>query len=121
MNDINSFTFYRDYFYLIDTLPKEDKKVTFTDRKFINYTIVDEKEYKYFIIDEYGNLFLLAFINPFLDEKCQFIFQFLGEINYSTCLTYLDNNYLFVGSYKSNSQLIKLESKQKKEKYFEYR
>ena len=25
MNDINSFTFYRDYFYLIDTLPSEDK------------------------------------------------------------------------------------------------
>lgn len=27
MNDINSFTFYKDYFYLIDTLPIEDKKM----------------------------------------------------------------------------------------------
>ena len=92
-------------------ISKEDKKVSYTDRKFINYTLINEKEWKYFVIDEYGNLFLLAFIEPFNDENNKFIFQFLGEINYSTCLTYLDNNYLFVGSYKSNSQLIKLESK----------
>ena len=92
-------------------ITKEYRKIKYTDRKYINYTIIDEQKYKYFVIDEYGNLFLLAFINPFIDEKCQFIFQFLGEINYSTCLTYLDNNYLFVGSYKSNSQLIKLETK----------
>ena len=103
-------------YYKYDTkrkklVPIEKKKISFTDRQFINYTVVNEKEYKYFVIDEYGNLFLLAFINPFIDEKSQFIFQFLGEINYSTCLTYLDNNYLFVGSYKSNSQLIKIESK----------
>ena len=26
MNDINSFTFYKDYYYLIDTMPIEDKK-----------------------------------------------------------------------------------------------
>ena len=90
---------------------KKDKKISYTDRKFTAYTIIDEKEYKYFVIDEYGNLFLLAFINPFNDENNNFIFQFLGEINYSTCLTYLDNNYLFVGSYKSNSQLIKVETK----------
>ena len=92
-------------------ISKEEKKVSYTDRKFINYTIISEKEWKYFVIDEYGNLFLLAFIEPFIEEKSKFIFQFLGEINYSTCLTYLDNNYLFVGSSKSNSQLIKIESK----------
>ena len=92
-------------------LSKKDKKISYTDRKFTGYTIVNEKEYKYFVIDEFGNLFLLAFINPFDEEKNNFIFQFLGEINYSTCLTYLDNNYLFVGSYKSNSQLIKIENK----------
>jgi hypothetical protein len=92
-------------------LSKKDKKISYTDRKFTSYTIVNEKEYKYFVIDEFGNLFLLAFINPFDEEKNNFIFQFLGEINYSTCLTYLENNYLFVGSYKSNSQLIKIENK----------
>ena len=36
------------------------------------------------------------------------ILQFLGEISYSSCLTYLDANYLFVGSSKANSQLIKV-------------
>ena len=110
--------FFSNYilYYIFDQkkkklIPKKDKKISYTDRRYTGYTIVDEKEYKYFVIDEYGNLFLLAFITPFNDEKNQFIFQFLGEINYSTCLTYLDNNYLFVGSYKSNSQLIKIESK----------
>ena len=92
--------------------PNNDKKINYTDRKFINYAIIDEKKYKYFVTDEYGNLFILAFINPFnlKQNNEQFIFQILGEINYSTCLTYLDNNYLFNGS-TSNSQLIKIENK----------
>ena len=90
---------------------KNDKKISFEDRKFSSYTIIDEKNYKYFVIDEYGNLFLLVLILPFSEEKnkANLIFQFLGEINYSTCLAYLDNNYLFVGSNKANSQLVKIE------------
>ena len=92
--------------------PRKDKKISYTDRKFIAYTIIDEKSYKYFVIDEYGYLFLLAFIiNNINEEDNKFVFQYLGEISYSTCLTYLDNNYLFLGSYKSNSQLIKVETK----------
>ena len=92
-------------------MPKKDKKISYEERKFTNYTIIDEKNYKYFVIDEYGNLFLLVLILPFSEEKnkTNLIFQFLGEINYSTCLAYLDNNYLFVGSNKANSQLIKIE------------
>ena len=93
--------------------PKDDKKINYTDRKFINYAIIDEKNYKYFVTDEYGNLFILAFIDPFnlKQSNDQFILQILGEINYSTCLTYLDNNYIFNGSNRSNSQLIKIENK----------
>ena len=95
-----------------ELIPKKEKKINYTDRKFVNYAIIDEKNYKYFVTDEYGNLFLLAFIDPFnlKQNNEQFILQFLGEINYSTCLTYLDNNYLFNGSNKSNSQLIKIEN-----------
>ena len=88
-------------------IPQINKKVTYTDRKFINYAIIDEKNYKYFITDEYGNLFIMALIQG-LNE--QYILQFLGEINYSSCLVYLDNNYLFNGSNKANSQLIKIEN-----------
>ena len=92
-------------------LPKKDKKISYEERKFTTYTLIDEKNYKYFVIDEYGNLFLLVLILPFSEEKnkSDLIFQFLGEINYSTCLAYLDNNYLFVGSNKANSQLVKIE------------
>ena len=96
-----------------ELIPKHDKKINYTDRKFINYTIIDEKNYKYFITDEYGNLFLLAFIDPFNIKQTndQFILQILGEINYSTCLLYLDNNYIFNESNKSNSQLIKIQNR----------
>ena len=96
-----------------ELISKDDKKINYTDRKFINYAIIDEKNYKYFVTDEYGNLFILAFIDPFNLKQSneQFILQILGEINYSTCLTYLDNNYLFNGSNRSNSQLIKIENK----------
>ena len=92
-------------------LAKKDKKISYEERKFTTYTLIDEKNYKYFVIDEYGNLFLLVLILPFSEEKnkSDLIFQFLGEINYSTCLAYLDNNYLFVGSNKANSQLVKIE------------
>ena len=92
-------------------LTKKDKKISYEERKFTTYTLIDEKNYKYFVIDEYGNLFLLVLILPFSEEKnkSDLIFQFLGEINYSTCLAYLDNNYLFVGSNKANSQLVKIE------------
>ena len=70
---------------------KKKKKINYNDKKFVNYAIIDEKNYKYFVTDEYGNLFLLAFIDPFnlKQNNEQFILQYLGEINYSTCLTYL--------------------------------
>ena len=41
MNDINSFTFYKDYFYLIDTLPKEDKNNILAS--IIDYVFKDEE------------------------------------------------------------------------------
>ena len=96
-----------------ELISKKEKRINYNDRKFINYAVIDEKNYKYFVTDEYGNLFLLAFIDPFNLKQSneQFILQILGQINYSTCLTYLDNNYLFNGSNKSNSQLIKIENK----------
>ena len=112
------FLFFSNYamYYKYDNTKKElipqvDKKVCYTDRKFINYAIIDEKNYKYFISDEYGNLFLMALIGNYdsYEENEQYILQILGEINYSKCMVYLDNNYLFNGSNKGNSQLIKIE------------
>ena len=94
-----------------ELIPQKKKKVRYTDRKFINYAIIDEKNYKYFISDEFGNLYLMTILfhsNNLEQLNEQFILQILGQINYSTSLVYLDNNYLFNGSNKANSQLIKI-------------
>ena len=93
------------YYKVINNkLTETDKFKTYTDRKFVNYCIVDEIQNKYCVCDEYGDLFLFAI----QDNNKELILQFLGEISYSSCLTYLDANYLFVGSSKANSQLIKV-------------
>ena len=94
-----------------ELIPQTEKKVRYTDRKFVNYAIIDEKNYKYFISDEFGNLYLMTILfhsNNLEQLNEQFILQILGQINYSTSLVYLDNNYLFNGSNKANSQLIKI-------------
>ena len=36
------------------------------------------------------------------------ILQFIGKVNPPSCMAYLNNNILFIGSIKSNSQLIKI-------------
>ena len=92
-------------------ISQDKKKIKYQDRKFVAYTIIDEKTYRYCIIDEKGYLFLLAIIYNNSNEN--FLVQYLGEINYSTCLTYLDNNYFFIGSNKGNSQLVKIEQRNK--------
>ena len=111
------FLFFSNYatYYKYDVIKKKlvlqnDKMVSYADRKFINYAMVEEKNYKYLISDEYGNLFLMALVVQLEYSSEQFILQILGEINYSNCLVYLDNNYIFNGSNKANSQLIKIET-----------
>jgi DNA damage-binding protein 1 len=99
-----------------DKLLETDSK-SYSDRKFITFCEVDCQ--RYLILDEFGNLFLLAFksetwTNNFnsisqMDVKnLSVILQFLGEVSYASRMTYLDNNYVFIGSEKSNSQLIQI-------------
>ena len=84
------FSNYAMYFKYDNTkkelIPQDDKKVIYTDRKFINYAIIDEKNYKYFVSDEYGNLFLMALIADYeqYTQNEQFILQILGETIYFT-------------------------------------
>jgi hypothetical protein len=102
----------------------------YTDRKFTTYCEIDK--FRYLVVDEFGNLFLLAFklkndinfnnsyssnsnLNTIQQNNLQsqsnsysIIFQFLGEVNYASTITYLDNNYIFIGSEKANSQLLKI-------------
>ena len=98
------------YYYKHNKLNDSNDQISYTDRKFVTYCVVDSENDKYLTVDDMGNLFLLAFKNYKL------ILQFLGEINYSSCITYLDNNYLFNGSSKANSQLIKVLTVPKEER-----
>jgi hypothetical protein len=105
---------------------KERETKVYSDRKFTTYCEIDK--FRYLVVDEFGNLFLLAFKikndmnnnfnnnlnniqqnNPHAQSNSySIIFQFLGEVNYASTITYLDNNYIFIGSEKANSQLLKI-------------
>ncbi len=99
----------------------------FSDRKFTNYCEIDKA--RYLISDEKGNLFILGFkkkdnninLNYFSNSDYEsslhtynLIFQFIGEINPPSSIAFLDNNYIFIGSEKANSQLIKTLTKPRK-------
>ena len=84
------------------------KRLSFPKRKFIGYLTVDENCYKYFIIDEPGHLFLFRILN---NEKMEMDLKYIGKVNPPSCIAYLNNNTLFIGSKKSNSQLIKINEK----------
>ena len=88
------------------------KPINYTKRKFIDYAIIDEEKCKYYVIDENGVLFLFA-LNNTKDKGSDKVnsgdqLQILGQVNPCCCMAYLKNNVLFIGSSKSNSQLIKI-------------
>ena len=100
----------------------------FSDRKFISYTEIDKS--RYLLGDDMGNLFILGFkpksnnINIYNNPgssntngfEYNLIFQFLGEVSIPSSISFLDNNYIFIGSEQGNSQLIKILSVPKNDK-----
>jgi hypothetical protein len=84
-----------------------DSVSNFKDRKIITSCEVDDN--RYLLGDDEGNIILIGF-------GCgqKMIFSFLGEINYISTITYLDNYHAFVGSQKANSLLIKILTEVKK-------
>ena len=83
------------------------KSITYEKRKFIDYVIVDEKNIKYYVIDENGEIFLFCLLTTH-NINIGITLQVLGKVNACSCMAYLGNNILFIGSSKSNSQLIKI-------------
>ena len=94
--------FFSNYlkYYVYNNKLIEKETRTYTDRRFNSYSEIDSN--RYLIGDEFGDIYLLAFKNN------NFIFQFLGQVNYINTLTYIDNNFVFIGSDKSNSQLVRI-------------
>ena len=89
------------------------KSIIYEKRKFIDYAIVDEKNFKYYVIDENGEIFLFGFLNLNNNKVIEDInlgisLQILGKVNKCSCMAYLKDNILFIGSSKCNSQLIKI-------------
>ena len=103
-------------YYQYDKINKSlicSKSVKYNKTKFIDYITVEEKNYKYYIIDDLGSLYLFNFLqanNKIKDNKAntEMGLQFIGKVNPPSCIAYLNNNILFIGSTKSNSQLIKI-------------
>ena len=90
------------------------KSINYDKRKFIDYVSVDEKKCKYYVIDENGTIFLFGFLNTNNNNNSSknvnigISLQILGKVNNCSCIAYLNNNILFIGSTKCNSQLIKI-------------
>ena len=103
---------YYQYNYLEKRIT-HGKTLKYSKKRFINYITLDEKNYKYYIVDDLGNLFLFRFIeinqkqNDILDNP-DMTLQLLGQVNLPSCMAYLNKNILFIGSIKGNSQLIKI-------------
>ena len=103
-------------YYQYDKINKSlthSKPVTYDKTRFIDYITIDEKNYKYYIIDDIGSLYLFNFIqgkNKIKDNKenTEMILQLIDKVNPPSCMAYLNNNIIFIGSAKSNSQLIKI-------------
>lgn len=68
----------------------------------ISFTEIDEN--RWLIGDSEGKLFILG------NQKSLEI-QYLGITSISSCISYLDNSYVFIGSESGDSQLIKLKEK----------
>ena len=103
---------YYKYNFAISSV-SSSKSITFERRKFIDYVIVDEKKFKYYVIDENGEIFLFGFLNlknnqDIKNKNLGISLQILGKVNKCSCLAYLKNNILFIGSSTCNSQLIKI-------------
>ena len=89
------------------------KSFSYSKRKFIDYILINEKDYKYYVIDESGNLFtfeLLEIKNKVNLNKDTFDISMglIGKVNPPSDIAYLYNNILFIASKKGNSQLIKI-------------
>ena len=89
------------------------KSINYEKRKFIDYVTVDEKKCKYYVIDENGTIFLFGFLNTNNNNSPKNLnlgisLQILGKVNNCSCMAYLINDILFIGSTKCNSQLIKI-------------
>ena len=84
------------------------KSISYEKKKFVDYILVDEKNFSYYIIDDLGFLYLFSMKKI---ENLKMFLQYIGKVSPPSCFAYLNNNILFVGSIKSNSQLIKIDNK----------
>ena len=94
---------------------KKTNFISYGKKRFIDYILVDEKNFIYYIIDDLGFLYSFGFKkmkkeNNFDEENLEMILQFIGKVSPPSCMTYFNNNILFIGSIKSNSQLIKIDN-----------
>ncbi len=73
--------------------------------------MIDQQGSRFLMGDHRGNLILLVLS---LDPSGKFVeklqLQNLGETSVATCISYLDNGYVYIGSESGDSQLIRLQA-----------
>ena len=108
----STYAIYYQYNYSNKAL-KSSKSIKYNKRRFINYVLIDEKNPKYYIIDDAGYLYLFRLFNiqnkgDENKENSEMNLELMGIVNPPSCLAYLNNNILFIGSIKGNNPSIKI-------------
>ena len=84
------------------TQPLEDDSTIWTC-----WTKIDET--RWLLADDYGKLFFLMIETSFSDV-ISWRLDFVGQASKASCLVYLDEGYVFVGSHSGDSQVVHIEA-----------
>ncbi|KNC73669.1 hypothetical protein SARC_13772, partial [Sphaeroforma arctica JP610] len=73
-----------------------------------SYTALDTDKTRFLLSDHTGTLFVLKLIVSASDEVVNIAILEIGCTPWASCMTYIDNNVVFIGSAVNDSQLIRL-------------
>lgn len=84
------------------------RKVIFTPIYFTAIAPIDSDGFRFILAASSGEFFILLLLVNEMEKVTDVKFDKLGRTSIASCLTYIDNGYVYVGSQHGDSQLIQL-------------
>lgn len=84
------------------------RKVIFTPTYFTAVAHVDNDGFRFIFGSSSGEFFILLILASPTGKVTELKFERLGRTSIASCLTYIDDGYVFVGSQHADSQLIQM-------------